>query len=296
MPDTYFTKSPHWEWLIIWYFFFGGIAGGSYFLAALLDLWGDQDDRPVARLGYYVAFVGVALSGALLTIDLNRPERFWHMLLMSERWRPILKYWSPMSIGSWALLLFGGCAFLSALTAFGEERGVGGNWFRLLQNRLVKFPLAVIGGLFGFFVAGYTGVLLTVTNRPLWADTNLLGLLFLLSGASTAAAVLLLLGRWRGAALSTTRWLTWLDSRTLLLEFLVLLTLVLLLGSSVQVWLNVWGVILVLGVVLNGMLLPLTLHARPQIFGALSAPAGAVLVLIGGFLLRMVVVLSAQYV
>src|SRR5262245_764667 len=40
MSDTFFTAAPHWRWLIVLYFFIGGIAGGSFFLAALLHLYG----------------------------------------------------------------------------------------------------------------------------------------------------------------------------------------------------------------------------------------------------------------
>ena len=43
--DTFFTAPPNWSWLVILYFFLGGIAGGSYFIAALLDLFGDVRDR-----------------------------------------------------------------------------------------------------------------------------------------------------------------------------------------------------------------------------------------------------------
>ena len=60
--------------------------------------------------------------------------------------------------------------------------------------------IAVLGSIFGLFIAGYTGVLLAVTNRPIWADSTLLGLLFLISGASTGAAALILLAVWRRAA------------------------------------------------------------------------------------------------
>ena len=296
MSDTFFTKAPHWEWLIILYFFIGGIAGGSYFLAALLDLWDEPEDRPVARLGYYVAFVGIVLSGLLLTVDLNRPERFWHMLIMSEHGWPMFKYWSPMSVGSWAVLVFGAFAFLSSLSALEEEGRVRWPLLGTLRRGVLGSLLAVLGGLCGFFVAGYTGVLLSVTNRPIWADTNLLGVLFLLSGASTAAAALILLGRWRGVGAAAVQWLSWLDSRALVLELVVLIALVVSLGSVARVWLNAWGILLVIGVVLTGILLPLTLHARPHWLGNLSVPAGAALVLIGGFLLRVVVVLSAQVV
>ena len=37
MSDTFFSGAPHWTWFIIPYFFIGGLAGGAYFLAALLD-------------------------------------------------------------------------------------------------------------------------------------------------------------------------------------------------------------------------------------------------------------------
>ena len=31
MPSTFFTASPQWRWLIVAYFFLGGLAAGSYF-------------------------------------------------------------------------------------------------------------------------------------------------------------------------------------------------------------------------------------------------------------------------
>ena len=51
----------------------------------------------------------------------------------------------------------------------------------------------ILGGLAGFFIAGYTGVLLAVTNRPIWSDTPLLGMLFVVSAASTSTALMMLL-------------------------------------------------------------------------------------------------------
>jgi protein NrfD len=295
MSDTFFTTPPQWEWLVILYFFVGGIAGGSYFIAALLDLFGDPRDRPVARLGYYVALIGAVISGVLLTADLGRPERFWHMLIQSERGWPMLKWWSPMSLGSWGISLFGLFAFLSVLATLEEGGVVRRAGLGRLRKGVLGTLIVALGGLFGFFVAGYTGVLLSVTNRPIWADTHFLGLLFLFSAASSAAAALILLGRWRGAeTAATVHWLSWVDSGALLLEFLALIALVVSLGSVARVWLSVWGVVLVVGVVVAGILLPLILHLRPRLLGQLSIPAAAVLVLVGGFLLRVVVVLSAE--
>lgn len=294
MLDTLFTKPPRWEWLIVWYFFLGGIAGGSYFLAALLDLWGDERDRSTARLGYYLAFIGVVLSGLLLTIDLNRPERFWHMLIMSERGWPVFKYWSPMSIGSWALLLFGGFASISAFAALAEEGTLRWSWPRAMRRGVAGKTLAILGGLCGFFVASYTGVLLTVTNRPMWTDTNLLGLLFLLSAASTAAACLLLLSHWWTTFAPTLQWLSWFDNHVLWLELLVLMSFMLWFGTVTDWRLNMGGLMLLLGVVLVGILTPLVLHARPGLLGKASPLVSAALVLCGGFVLRAGIVLSAQ--
>src|SRR2546429_115904 len=57
-----------------------------------------------------------------------------------------------------------------------------------------------VAGLFGIFIAGYTGGLLSVTNRPIWADSPWLGALFLASGGSAGAAALIPLAAPRGAA------------------------------------------------------------------------------------------------
>src|SRR5439155_331187 len=162
------------------------------------------EDRPVVRAGYDVAAVGAILSGLLLTVDLGQPLRFWHMLFQSEHFPAIMfKAWSPISFGAWAILLFGLFSVLSALGAKAEEgrlrnaalRAVGG----VVRGGLAKL-VSGVGGILGFFIAGYTGVLLSVTNRPIWADSPWLGALFLVSGASTGAAMLILLAPGRGAA------------------------------------------------------------------------------------------------
>ena len=115
--STFFSAPPEWGWLIVLYFFFGGLAGGCYFLAVLIDLFGRPEDRPLARLGYYIAFPCIVVSVILLTLDLGRPMRFWHMLIESNTYRPMFKYWSPMSVGSWAILIFGIFNFVSFIGA-----------------------------------------------------------------------------------------------------------------------------------------------------------------------------------
>jgi protein NrfD len=293
--STYFTVPPDWGWLIVLYFFFGGLAGGCYFLAVLIDLFGRPEDRPLARLGYYIAFPCVVISGLLLTLDLTRPFRFWHMLLEPHTFRPMFKYWSPMSVGSWALLIFGIFAFVSFLGALAEaDRLRSPGWRRVREPGALRTLIAVIGGLFGFYVAGYTGVLLAVTNRPIWSDTPLLGMLFVVSAASISAALMKLLAhryRWTMPGLVA---LHRMDTWVFALEFLVLIAVMISLGPVFRAWLSAWGLLLFFGVIVVGMLMPLALYWRRDWLGDRNVTTAAALVLIGGFILRMVIVFSAE--
>lgn len=299
MSDTFFTAPPEWTWWIVFYFFVGGIAGTAFLLASLLHLWGRPMDRPLVRLGYYVAFAGTVISGMLLTLDLHRPERFWHMLIQSNTGRPMFKLWSPMSVGSWGLLLFGLFAFLAALAAVSEERPREGP--RLLHSAPVRWlrrtgpaaGIAVVGSVLGLFLAGYTGVLLAVTNRPIWADSPLLGLLLLVSGASTGAAALILLAiRRRAGTPEAVGWLAWFDRRVLWLELVVLIAFLVSLGSVARVFLSWWGLMLLVGVIGVGIVAPLLFVSHRAETRHLVR--GASLVLVGGLLLRVVVLFSSN--
>jgi protein NrfD len=118
--STWFTASPHWHWLIVLYFILGALAGGTYFLSAMIDLAGR--DRRLARLGYYITLPLMLVIGVVLIVDLSRPDRFWHLLIENHTLRPMFKWWVPMSTGSWAVPLLGFFALLSCLAAFAEHR------------------------------------------------------------------------------------------------------------------------------------------------------------------------------
>ena len=298
MSNTFFTEPPHWQWYIIFYFFIGGIAGVGFLLSALLQLFGRPADRPLVRLGYYVSLVGVAISGLLLTIDLGVPLRFWHMLVESETGQPMFKYWSPMSTGSWALLLFGLFTFLATLGALHDAGQLRWPALRPLARRPLATVVAVVGSALGLFIAGYTGVLLSVTNRPVWADSTWLGILFLFSAGSSAAAALILLARWArvGHAPGTLDWLSGFDKRVLVLELIALVIFLVTLGSAARVFLSMWGVLLVVGVIGLGILLPLAIGfgKLPNVRNKLATTA--TLVLVGGFILRVATILSSEQV
>lgn len=290
--STWFTASPHWSWLIVAHFSLSGLAGGTYFLATMIDLTRqDEDDRRLARLGYYMALPILLMVSIILIVDLSRPDRFWHMLVANHTLWPMFKWWAPMSVGSWGVSLLGFFALLSFLAAFaGHARP---QWRFLASLRPPGFPgwlVAVPGALAGLLVTGYTGVMLSVLNRPIWSDTALFGMLFLIS-AVTMAAALLVLGahglRWLGAAVDSLRRML---AGLLILQIIVWLSLLLSLGPAARGWLNLWGVALAVGI-LAGVVLPLFTGLRgrgsPSFRGAAGAAA---LVLAGGVVVRMAIV------
>jgi formate-dependent nitrite reductase membrane component NrfD len=299
-----FVADPDWGWWIILYFYLGGIAAGAYFTATLIELMGGDEDRELARLGYWVAFPLVCLCGLFLTADLGRPERFWHMLFKSEvvkaaldqgwpgtgaGWRTMsqalmFKYWSPMSVGAWALALFGLCSFLSFLGSLWP----GGRLERVLRHGWLGRALQAGGCLVGFFIAAYTGALLTATNQPVWSDSPWLAPLFLASAASTGIALLILLAEWRRVAPAALERLERADLWALGLELAIFAAFLAALGGGLLAVLESWhGRLLIVGVLVVGLLVPLAFHLRLGVsLTARSAVVAAAFALFGGLLLR----------
>jgi protein NrfD len=287
-------QSPHWAWWIVLYFFFGGITGGVYFAAALLDLVGDERDRPLVRLGHLLAFPLLLLCAVFLIVDLGQPLRFWHMIFQSERFPlPILKAYSPMSLGSGILAVFGGVTFLSFLDAvLGGRRG----WLHAPDNPLGKI-VSVVGAIGGLSLAGYTGVLLDVANIPVWGNSPWIGALFLFSGISSGLALLLLLARRYPHA--TAEKIETADGYLMVLELIVLVVFLLGLGvvGSRFIWSNPPVALLFAVVLVLGLLVPLGLRFLPSRSGRSTlnrTAVAAVCVLVGGFALRWAVLAAPQ--
>jgi formate-dependent nitrite reductase membrane component NrfD len=294
----HFVRSPEWTWYILGYFFFAGLTGGLYAIGTMLRLWGRPGDEAVAREAFRWAFPILVLCPILLTVDLGSPLRFWHMLVATTPGQGglIFRYWSPMSVGSWVLLVYGFFAFVSFLDVIGwlpgakaaapSSRGVtavgGGRLFN------------VIGALLGLFVASYTGVLLSVSNQPVWSDTWTLGGLFLASGLSGAAALLAAVARRDAAGAGTEARLHLADGYFALIELVWILLLFATLAAAGTLslvlrapWIVLW-LIVVIGLIPS--LMSLAGRNRPRV----SAAVFALLVLVGVLALRAVIIFSAQ--
>jgi protein NrfD len=273
-PGSGVALPPQWGWYVILYFFLGGMAGGLMSISAGLELVGDPRDRNALRIVQRLAFPLIIVCAVLLTIDLGTPTRFWHMVFKSERFPSlILKPWSPISLGVWILTIYGSVAFVEY---FFPGR---------IQNR----AWTILKGLAGFALAGYTGVLVAGTSNAAWHNARLMGALFLLSGMSTAYALLMLL---LPATESTQRKLSDGDFWAVILEGLVLAVMLIGLGSLGRVFWTGWlfGVVFWIGVVGLGLVAPLARH-----WIAFDPRRAAVCTLAGGLLLRFVIVMSPQF-
>lgn len=296
----YELQIPQWEWWIVFYFFFGGIAGGAYFTSTMIELVGGPEDRPIARMGYFIAFPLAVICGILLILDLGRPERFWHMIVYSKTLLPWPNWDSPISVGSYALLFFSLFAFLSFVDALIETGRLPWAPLREQYSGTPRLIYSVIGAIFGFFLASYTGVLLATTHLPAWANNPLLGALFLASGASTGMAAIAL-GLILSKADVGAAWakLKRADNVALIVEILLLIAFVALLGTAARFLLNgLSGILLIGGVLIVGLIVPLVIQFRSG-FQGIKSPANmtllvAILILVGGFIMRTVIVMGGQ--
>ena len=239
-------KKPEWLWYVPAYFFVGGLASGAYVIATLMDIRARPEDRTAVRSGYAIALAGMLLSPVLLIADLGRPERFLNMLR-------VFKPRSMMSMGSWGLTLFGSFSALALASTILQDLG-----HRIAVLRVVSW----LGLLPAMFVGGYSGLLLSATNVPLWAGNRLLmGPLFLSSALSSGlAAVHIAQPLFGSLAPTTADRIQRAERRVSAAELALMLGSLVALGRTARplVW-GRWAVVFQFGAIGLGHLLPVVL-------------------------------------
>jgi polysulfide reductase chain C len=179
-----------WKWEVVVYLWLAGLGGGAYFAAFLADRLSGGRYKEWVRFAVYLGVPVVLLGSLLLVMDLGQQLRSWHLF---TGFRPV----SPMSMGSWILLIWSAIGvamialwFAEAFPA--EEKGPLGAIASVLRPLV---PVANVLGWVAFVLAAlliaYTGVLLSATNQALWGGALLLPALFVASAISTGIAALL---------------------------------------------------------------------------------------------------------
>ncbi len=291
---------PHlhiWGWEIPTYLFLGGLVAGIMILLPALELrTGKRPQGTGAMLAPFVALGLMSLGMLALLVDLSYPT---HVFRFYMSWVPS----SPMSWGGWivavvspALVLLGlGGLDDSWRQKLGRIPGISALFSWVDTNRRAVLWTSL---LVGIALGTYTGLLLgTMPARPSW-NTALLGPLFLTSGISTGAALLLLSGVEGEEQHTLVRW----DTAAIAVE----LGLLALIGASFAggdlvgraaiepvlggAWTPAfWG--LVVGA---GLLVPLMMNVTELNRRLPMSRVAPVLVLCGGFVLRWILVAVGQ--
>jgi formate-dependent nitrite reductase membrane component NrfD len=319
-----------WGWEIPVYLFVGGVVAGMMILAGIAMMRIARGEDPKGFFSIQTPLLGFMLLNVgmlALFLDLAHPLYVWAVYLTFE---PM----SPMSWGSWVLLVVYGVLLVSALIRLPDAWPWLGRRVPLLQqlsDYILGRPglmtaLGWVNVVLGVALGIYTGILLnTMVARPLW-NTTILGPLFLVSGLSAAAAMVHLAtrifpgrpapqGMVGGALASMVQTLgaqppekraidsiIRADLGFLAVELLLIGLLVIGLLSSSAVHADAaklilggpYTLIFWGGVVLLGILVPLALQALELGHRIPHTVVPAVLVLAGGFALRWVMVNAGQ--
>lgn len=295
-----------WGWEIPGYLFVGGLVAGLMILLAALEL--SRKERPTTGATVWLPLVAIGLISVgmlFLLLDLANPG---NVLSFYFTFEPA----SPMSWGSWLLLFIYPALTLLLLGGLDERRRARLLAWRPVTALRLDAPLAWLMNLAdrrrravlwttlaaGVALGAYTGLLLgTLVARPAW-NSALLAPLFLASGVSTAAALMLFTRLEDRTSHTLVRW----DIAAIAVELFLLGALLLGLvtggatsSHAASVFLggpytaSFWSL-----VVIAGLLVPLALnvievrrHARRTLF----APA---LILFGGLALRAILVAAGQ--
>lgn len=187
-----------WGWEITLYLFLGGVVAGVLILTAALELVSGSKPRSrVLRPMPLVALALLSIGMGALWLDLA--HRLW-----AWRFYATFRPTSPMSWGAWILILIYPTGLLFGLGSLDEAqrarlRSRTPSFLSSLLAKLLSFsdairrPVLLTSLAMGAGLGLYTGLLLgTLPARLLW-NSAVLGPLFLASGISTGAALLLLL-------------------------------------------------------------------------------------------------------
>lgn len=179
-----------WGWEIPLYLFVGGVAAGILFFASLYTILGkEEENRTAVKVAPIIVPFLIAIGLGALMLDLHHKLYFWRLYTT-------IKLESPMSWGAWTLMIV---MPISIVWAAIHLKEVFPKWdwkFPIIETvieeiKKYKKQIAWTQVIFSALLGIYTGILFSAFNaRPLW-NTSILGPLFLASGLSAGAAVIM---------------------------------------------------------------------------------------------------------
>ena len=274
------------------YFYLTGLSAGSFILSTLAYGFGMEKYKPLGRVGVVLATFLLILAPFFLLLHLGAPYRAWHLFVY-------LNLESPITWGTFLLILYPINCIIYGFFMFKE------NWKLTRTFGLIGIPLAVS-------VHGYTGFILAFGKaRALW-NTALMPILFLASAIVSGIALMILVcivkDRFfskkkaidKDLVLNLGKLLAWAIVFDLFLVGCDLLVLsishsdaqaaaqLILRGEFSFMFLFIENIF--------GKILPLTVLLVPRFRNLTTVIIASILVVVGIFFMRYVVVLAGEFV
>lgn len=286
-----------WHWQIPLYLFLGGVAAGLLFFTSLYYILGKEKELPTAvKWANFLAPVALVVGLFALFLDLKHKLFFWQLYTT-------IRLSSPMSWGAWTLMLITPLAFVWSASYLRELVPTWDWKLKILydlEKLIIKYRkvIAWMLLLLSIILGIYTGILLSAFNaRPLW-NTSLLGPLFLTSGLSTGAAIIM----WMSKDHAERALFSKIDLILIATELFFIIHLFMGFLASTQVQINAaelflggeftvsfWVFVILLGLVLPAILEVLELRGYK-----VPVAIPAILILFGGLMFRFIMVEAGQ--
>lgn len=282
-----------WGWEISVYLFLGGIVAGMMIISGYF-LYRERHKQFITSCTV-VPVIGIILLSIgmfALFLDLEHKLYTWRMYMTFQ-------IASPMSWGAWILILVYPAMFsmmLIKLPGFIPKKfKILLKWSDYINgNKKARQIIGIINMSAGAALGIYTGILLSSFGaRPLW-NSSILGILFLVSGLSTASAFVHMIAKDR----EESRLLARADNLFILFEIVILGLFIINLLSSTQVHIDAAKILLSgeyapsfwIFVVGLGLLIPLLIQSLAVSHRIKHSSVAPILVILGGLILRFVIV------
>ncbi len=269
-----------WDWIIAVYLFLAGMSAGAVMIALYLKrkvIEDDPADNGILKAMAWLAPFGIISGLTILIFHLTKPLSFWKIMV----------FYNPNSVMSMGVILFQvymivlfiwiGTLFRNQIIGFCEgklpEKLLDFTDGFLLKSGKFSNAIELFLGLLAITLAAYTGFLLSALKTYPMLNNPVLPILFLFSSLSSGAAACLMFGVLVFKEPATSPGVCWIhrfERPVVMFELFVLVTffsgLIFSGGQNeVAAWNAIgggfWSSWFWYGVVLMGMILPLTLNA-----------------------------------
>ena len=286
-----------WHWQIPLYLFLGGLSAGILFFAALATIQGKEKELPAAvKWAPFLTPFFLIIGLIALLLDLKHKLFFWQLYTT-------IRFESPMSWGAWTLMVVTPLSFIWCALNI-RDIYPKFKWPNTIFTDIETFfnkhkiTLSYVLMISSVILGVYTGILFSAFNaRPLW-NTSILGPLFLSSGLSAGAAVIVLMTKQHYERIFYTR----VDLILIAVELFLIVHMFMGFLASTQVQIDAaylflggaWTAPFWIFVVVLGLIIPAALEVL-ELFGyKVPAVLPAGLVLFGSLMLRFIISYAGQ--